>query len=234
MRLTWAGGRGAVTRIVKRVSRVVNPIISIRFRRSRGRRGAGLPDVRSTLGVGQAGKGFLVMRMRRRVNRSAIEAVTVSDASKLRHNVGIVSAKGPVAVPMNARVEKHIVGIIKRAVSNLRPLSARNTCPVRHRTPGFRSLTAARRILFANVGIVSLLRPCLGKNGVKLFKNTKINGAILVGRLVGGVTGGRGKFSIFTKINRHAHRNGSLLHRVVRSKIVGCNRSFRGDVRRNR
>lgn len=212
---------------------MVNPIISIcfGFRRKRSIRRT-LPGVRSTVAVTHGSKHALIVRIRRRVNRSAMHYITVSDASKLGHKVRIIPAKRPVSVPVKGRVGNHIVGIMNSAVSNVGRLSGASKFPVRHRPPGFRSLTAARRMLFANVGIVSLLRPCLGNNGVNLFNKTNIKGAILVGRLVGGVTGGRGNFSIFTKINRHAHRNGSLLERVVRSNMVHCNSRFLGDVRR--
>lgn len=209
-------------------------MISICFRNGNVSASLLLPDVRSTLAVGHGSNEVLIIRIRRRVNRSAIHAMTVSDASNLRHNVRMVPAKRPVAVPINGRVGNQLVGMMNRTISNVHPLDGRKTFPVRHRPPGFSRLSAIRRILFANVGIVSLLRPCSGNNGVKLFKKTNMNGAILVVRLVGGVTGGRGNFSIFTKINRHAHRNGSLLHRVVRSNMVHCKRRFGGDVRRNR
>lgn len=228
----WCVGELLVSRVVKRVSRMVNPIISICFRNARS--SLVLPDVRSTLRVGERGNGGLVMRIRRRVNRGAMHAITVSDASNLRHKVGMFPAKNPVAVPMNRRVGKHLVGMINSSVSKVGRLGHSNTCSVRHSPPGFRSLAAMRRILFAKVGIVSLLRPCSGKNGVNLFNKTKINGAMLVVRLVGGVTGGRGNFSMFTKIKRHAHRNGSLLHRVVRSNMVHCKRTFGRDVRGKR
>lgn len=225
-------GELLVSRVIKRVSRMVKPMMSICFRKARTR--VVLPDVRSTLRVGESGNGELVMRMRRRVNRGAIHAITVSDASNLREKVAIRPLKNPVAVPVNARVGNHLVGMINSSVSNVGRLSHANTCPVRHSPPGFRSLAAMRRILCANVGIVSLLRPCDGNNGVNLFNNTNMNGAILVRRLVGGVTGGRRNFSIFTNMKRHAHRNGSLLERVVRSNIVHCKRRFGGNVRRNR
>lgn len=226
-------GESYVKRVGNCVSRIVNPIISVRFS-GNGRRGVALPHVRSTVRVAHPGKGVLVIRIRRRVKRGAIHAMTVSAASKLGEKVRTVSRNSPVAVPINSRMGKHLVGMAKGPVSKVARLSGGKTLPVRHRPPGFRSLAADHRILCANVGIVSLLRPCSGKNGVNLFKKTNMKGAILVVRLVGGVTGGGGKFSIFTNINRHAHRKGSLLHRVVRSKIVHCNRRFGGDVRTNR
>lgn len=81
---------------------------------------------------------------------------------------------------------------------------------VRERPPAFRSRDPMMRVLRANVGIVSLLTPCTGNNGVNLFNNTNMNGAILVRRLVHGVTARRNKCSVFAKIKRHSHRNGSL------------------------
>lgn len=217
----------------KHVSRVVNPIVSMCFSAgNRGPRGI-LPGVRRTLGIGHPSKHSLIVRIRRRVNRSAIHYITVSGASNLRHNLRITIANGPVVVPTKRRVGNHVVGMVKRPVSNVGRLSVGNTCPVRHRTPGFSRLSARGRVLTANVGIVSLLRPCVGNNGVNLFNNTNMNGAILVVRLVGGVTGKRGNCSMFTNMNRHAHRNGSLVQSVLRSNIVGCNRGFHGTVRRN-
>lgn len=193
-----------------------------------------LPEVCGTLGVRNAGptktRISIAYRIRRLLNSSRIQTISVDSASNLAHNVRMISAKTPVDIPINATALNHVFGILNRPMSRGNPIGGRAASPVRQTTPGLASLRAGPAIFRANVGIVSLLTPCHRNNGINLFNNTNINGAMLVRRLVGGVTGRRNNISIFNNMNRHAHRKGSLCGRFVRSNIVGTSSLDRSGI----
>lgn len=174
----------------------------------------------STLGIVRTGR-HLILRIRRRVNNNIMHTVIVNDSSNLHHNLAMRGANTPVAIPMNAGALNHVVGILNSTVSRYNRVNTRRRCSVRHRTPDCRRRSGSARLLRANIGMVSLVYPFTGNNGVNLFNNTNMNGAIGVVRLVGGVTLRRSNLSIFTNMNRHAHRNGSFCFRVRRTNIMG-------------
>lgn len=204
---------------LKHVTRVVNPMLSMSFPPN------GVPGVCGTLMIGNQSatnrRVGIAYRMRRLLKGGQIETMTVDTASNLAEKVRMVSAKTPLDIPINKTALKQVFGMLKRPISGLNPMSAHAASPVRESTPTFVRLSAGLSVFRAKVGIMSLLTPCHHKKGVKLFKKTKMNGAMLVVRLVGGVTGTRKNMSMFNKINRHAQRKGSLCVRVGRSNMVG-------------
>lgn len=204
--------------------RMVKPMISINFPLRRN-----IPSVHGTLVIrgttttkdGRR-KRAVILRISLRLKGNIIHTVTVRSASNLRENLAIISANTPVGMPINLNALNHIFGILNRTVSLGKTIpSSFHHRSVREGTPAFSRLDDGFRVLRANVGIVSLLTPCLGNKGVKLFNKTNIKGAILVRRLVRGMTRRRNNVSMFANINRHAHRKGSLCRRVRRSKING-------------
>ncbi len=170
--------------------------------------------------MGYGGRHHTV-RIIRRVNNCMIHYIVLKTDRKFYQSVAICTANSPVSIPINRTILNEILGILNRPVSGNAtvPRSYREGS-VCHPTPSCTSHSSSRRVLRANVGIVSLLTPCDGNKGVNLFNNTNINGAILVRRLVRGVTARRNKCSVFANIKREDHRKGSLFTRVTRDNIL--------------
>lgn len=98
--------------------RVLNPMVSMRFRARR------LPLVRSTLAI-IGGKGRIIVRIRRRVKGHAMHYVLLTTDRKLRGKVRIATANKPVGIPIKGRALKHVFGMLKRTVSGKRPMRSR-------------------------------------------------------------------------------------------------------------
>lgn len=100
--------RGRVNRMI----RIVNPMLSVHFTRSR------LPPLLGTVRVSGSNTG-LITRITRRINSSIMEYVTVGSASNLIHNTGTLSANNPVSIPMNRRYLKQMFGLLNSPMSGL-------------------------------------------------------------------------------------------------------------------
>lgn len=102
----------------KGVVRIVNPIISMRFR-SRG-----LPTVESTLRI-LGNSGGDIVRITRRVKGGAMHYVVLTSDRKLRESVRMATANTNVGAPIKRRALNELFGILNRTVSNKTRPSAR-------------------------------------------------------------------------------------------------------------
>jgi F-type H+-transporting ATPase subunit beta len=179
-----------------------------------------LPEIYDALEIQRPGGGRLVLEVQQHLGNDWVRCVAMDTTDGLRRGDEVVSAGGPITVPVGPATLGRVFNVTGDAIDERGPVDAAARYPIHRPAPTFDEQVTRPEFFETGLKVVDLIAPFTkgGKTGI--FGGAGVGKTVVIQELIRNIATEHGGYSVFAGVGERSREGNDLLREMHESGVI--------------